>query len=302
MLVLNQTPTADTYPLDNAAGAHLGPSNFATGLIFNCYNATVTMQLLYLDLQSSQGIRLSPEFDFSPGGQVWPKAIGFKARSKVAGVPAALLAQVYEVADGPLPASPAPISATLSPSGTIGTGVVAPIVALASFPPATPADGQVVALELPSTFDPIGGKTIRWLATYNAGTAMWDVAGVPLYAEVQAQEANALGGYGDLATVGPVITPPRPGDYIPSVGMFVNSINGVGSFMAYQGAGIGAAADADAAESLWNPGGGSGGGGIVRAREKTGLLATALTAKYKGAGGGTTAGSRWIELAPVRIS
>jgi hypothetical protein len=189
--------------------------------------------------------------------------------------------------------------ANLSAAFTSGS-----LVVLASFPPAGPIDGQQAILELPSTYDPVGGKKIRWAFAFNSGDAVWDFIGGPaLYAEVQTSEGTASTVYAALTTAGPSIVLPRPGDYTVVHGAAMSaSANGLVGYMSYD---IGAtgAVDADAASA------GVGSATAVtiaaaRAREKAGLTAVTLTAKYKGANqpGTATFASRWLKVTPVRIT
>ena len=181
---------------------------------------------------------------------------------------------------------------------------------LASFPPAGPVDGDLCVLELPATFDPLGGKKLRWMLSYNAGDAVWDaITGAGLYAEVLTLETSSSTVYGDLTTVGPSITLPRPGDYEVTVGAsmdIVQNVAGCTGLMAYQGAGIAAASDNDAAISgqanaVVNryPGGAS-----VRTREKVGLTtASALVAKYRIiTGNSVDFQSRFMVVRPLRLT
>jgi len=175
-----------------------------------------------------------------------------------------------------------PTTTIVQPSGVVvvGGGTSLDVIQLASFPPASPKDGDSHWLQLPSSYDPVGGKPIRWLVTYDAANALWHVTGAPLYAEVQTNEvAVNAGAYTDLATVGPAVSIPRGCDAQIEVG-FTGNMTGSGGAntgnMAYSGCGI-VAADADSA-FLGNAPQAS----VTHTREKLALTAGTLTAKYKG--------------------
>jgi microcystin-dependent protein len=139
---LQQTPTTDAFPTQGQ-GCSLGPSNFATGLAIEVFNASIDLVLLYWrDAERpSEGISESVPFQFPTAGQIYPGCVGFRARSHTAGSPAAVLAQLYEKADGPLPGAPVPITQTITPTGQIVN-------------PASVQSGTVVAFAGPAA--PIG--------------------------------------------------------------------------------------------------------------------------------------------------
>jgi len=127
---------------------------------------------------------------------------------------------------------------------TIAAAGAIDVVSLASFPPASPTDGQTIWLELPSTYDQKTSQVIRWLCTYNAAGAYWDVSGPPIvaYAATSNQIANNTT-YVDI-TNGPSITVPRPGKYYLYLSFtysFSTNVNGV----AYMSAALGATAASD---------------------------------------------------------
>jgi hypothetical protein len=174
------------------------------------------------------------------------------------------------------------------------------VIDLANWPPASPSDGQQAILRLPSSYDPVGGKKLCWTFCYDSAAAMWDfMGGPPLYAEVQTAEASASGSYVALTTPGPSVSLPRAGDYQIEPG-FTGSggVAGQTSFMSYDIAGTGAV-DADCATAD----AGTTGSAVLRPREKTGLTAVTITAKYRTTGGVTaTFKNRWLRILPVRIS
>ena len=90
------------------------------------------------------------------------------------------------------------------------------VVPLASWPPGSPADQQMAILELASTYDPIGGKKLRWMFSYDSASSEWIfLGGPPLVAKVDTSELVPNSAtYVDGATVGPSLTLPCGGDYI----------------------------------------------------------------------------------------
>lgn len=77
--------------------------------------------------------------------------------------------------------------------------------------PNTPSDGQDFYYSLPD-----GGQ---WHFRFNERTGLWDFAGgPPIIDEVGTDENRSSASYGDLATVGPVITIPFSGDYVVEFG------------------------------------------------------------------------------------
>jgi hypothetical protein len=197
------------------------------------------------------------------------------------------------------PSTPIETSQLSTLGGQAGS-VIVPTVALGSFPPSSPQDGQLVSLILPSTYDPVGGRTIRWLCEYDATLAMWHVKGPALYAEVQTVElAPNSGSYGDAATVGPAVTLPRPGDWISEHGFLAQDLS-TPVLMSYQIGGIGAL-DADAIQASTGNAQ-TNNTNKARIREKVNLTAVTVTAKYKCAGGVGNIGNRYLAMRPLRIT
>lgn len=133
----------------------------------------------------------------------------------------------------------------------------------------------------------------------------------PLYAEVQTAEVlSSFINYADLATVGPTVVLPRPGDYIFDVGGACTRqpANYLGApQMAYAGGPV-SAADADAAGIVYIGGTGGNQNGAAssgpRRREKTGLTASSMVAKYvlRNGNDNTTIANRWLTATPLRIT
>lgn len=224
----------------------------------------------------------------SPGvGAIEAGAIG--VRFKTAGTGTAVASARIAPPTQPI------LTLTASTASTTAMNIVP--TSLASWPPSSPADGDLQVLELPASYDPIGGKKLRWLCQYNAGDAIWDVLdGAPLYAEVATKEADGSAAYGDLATVGPQLTLPRPGDYQIEAGWGNDGNGGGENYMAYA-IGSTAAADADATIGIAGTS-----FSVTRRRYKTGLSNVTVTAKYRNAASNGFFQSRWLSIDPVRIS
>lgn len=176
-----QQPTADTYPSPQGSGPSLGPDLMATGLILSVYNVTADVKLILRDEGSPQGYQYGDEFAMSPNAQVFPKAIGFAAKSHVPGTPALIQATLWSAVDGPLPSSPVPITATLSPSG-----IVTPPVANVNFQ----HNDVFVAAE--PTIDFEDGNGTRWTLTDDGANTRVKVAQMTAGSELAASQATAL--------------------------------------------------------------------------------------------------------------
>lgn len=249
-----------------------------------------------------------PVFDQSeqaiqPGPITFQGVYGIRFRNFTPGKVAVVQANAYFVGEA-VPEGNLPSNVVFTTAGQTGGGLTSNVAPtpLASFPPAAPNDGDICVLELPSAYDPVGGKKIRWILQYNASDLVWDfLGGPPLYAEVQTQENDANAAYGDLATIGPVQTIPRAGDYIISVGHGLSNNTGNIGFMAYSGAGISASdADAAATENVTLTAEIS----AVRERMKTSLnpAGSSVTAKYRFGNNSVFHQHRWMRITPVRIT
>jgi hypothetical protein len=166
-------------------------------------------------------------------------------------------------------------------------------------PPASPQDGdlwQCVA-------DAAAG--VNWLFRYNAGSASaykWEyIGGVPIRAFQGANDNTNSTTYTALATPGPSVAIPRPGDYDIMLAFGYNNMTAGTAVMSYD---IGAvpASDSDCLAVGWA---GANAGismpfyGINR---KLGLTAVTLTAKYKVGAGSTYFSGRTMHVTPVRVS
>jgi hypothetical protein len=243
------------------------------------------------------------EFVINPEDNGAEQCQGIRVKDAVAGQHATVVLQTISPGD-PIPTGGVQLAGNLAANGAFtGGGAGLDVIALASFPPASPTDGDTHWLELPSSYDPVGGKKLRWLVTYDSANAVWLATGPALYAEVQTSEATpGAGAYGDMATVGPSIALPRAGDWIIEVG-YENEANIAGATTLAMSYAIGATAavDADAAMLGWS-GTTQAPGGTAKAREKTGIAAVTLTAKYKINAGVTNLGKRYMLATPLRIT
>lgn len=124
--------TADAFPpVPGSSGygggvSALGPSMQGLGVLLSVYNQLIDLQLLMRDPAGGGAIGYKPGqtiYGIAPGGYAFPGAIGFAARSHVSGSPALMIAQVWDLQDGPLPQTPlSPNTATLTQSGGISIG------------------------------------------------------------------------------------------------------------------------------------------------------------------------------------
>lgn len=90
--------------------AGLGPSYFSTGVLLNVQQAPIDLQLIIRDAGSPGAAWAYGEVqsNIPPSSLVYPKALGFRARSHIAATPATITGQVWESMDGPLPLAPYP--------------------------------------------------------------------------------------------------------------------------------------------------------------------------------------------------
>lgn len=297
MLTLDNLATLDTYDKTLT----LGPVPTAQLIKYVVANAAVIAQVAPQNPAGTEQ-EWGPEILVTPETNTVTLAQGIRFRSAVPGVPARIVAQLYQP-DDPRFAGGTPFTPTLTPSGSLSNQVQIPTVALAAFPPANPTDQQAIYLALPASYDPIGGKAIRWLCVYDSALAMWHVTGAPLYGEVTTSETTTSAAYTDLATVGPSVVLPRPGDYMIAVGLDEWN-NNPGSIcqMDYAGGGI-VAGNGGPVANIQTPT-----AAVVqsmnqsREREKAALTAGTLTAKYMTGGGTGRYEFRYLKVTPMRIT
>jgi hypothetical protein len=165
----------------------------------------------------------------------------------------------------------------------------------------TPTLGRTV-------FYNVGSGIVWHLVCYDPNaTYPWAfVGGPPLSALVAASEQRTATGYGDLATVGPSITLPLPGDYDVKIGARIHSSTAnKENWMSYQ-IGATAASDTDALDTHSGPSGTFSHTSFhsYREKRKTGLSAVTLTCKYKiqDSGDGAWWTERSISATPVRVA
>lgn len=202
---INNVSAQDEY----AAALTLGPTFTAKSAIITVANNPALMQFAIGRIGDWRWTDEREFFSIPQSFRVG-NIVGIRFRNAVAGDPAQILCTLYGDAD-PVFEAGTPFTATLSATGSISSNVIVPTVALASFPPANPSDGQTVLLALPSSYDPIGGKTTRWLCSYDASLAMWHVTGAPLAMHNSGPltpDATDAWAYPDA------IPAPRPGDYL----------------------------------------------------------------------------------------
>lgn len=254
-----------------------------------------------------------PQFDqaeqaIQPGPITFTNVYGIRFRNFTAGKVAVIQANAYFVGEA-VPEGNIPSSVVFTTGGSTGGGLTSNVAPtpLASFPPASPADGDICVLELPATYDPVGGKKMRWILQYNAADAVWDFLGGPdLYAVIVTQEASASTVYVDLATVGPSITLPRPGDYDITAEFDVWNSGGTINGAYNMGYAIGGSAPSDATAAKGNGGNTNNGpvSGMKRARNLGLVITNVITAKYRLVNGNGTGeySNRALIATPVRIT
>jgi hypothetical protein len=171
--------------------------------------------------------------------------------------------------------------------------------------PVAPQDGDEVYYLADST----NGIVWHFRFRTNAPSVYrWEAVGnqVPLFALVpNSEQRTGATGYGDLATVGPSITLPLPGDYDVKIGARPHSgTPNKENWMSYDIGSTGAV-DADALDTHTGPSGTFSHTSIhgYREKRKLGLGAVTLTCKYKVQ---DPADSGWwtersISAAPIRV-
>jgi hypothetical protein len=169
--------------------------------------------------------------------------------------------------------------------------------ALSATPPATPFEGQLWALP--------GANGLVWMFRYNAGSASahkWEfIGGSPIRAELQATVNTASGTYVDLG--GPSVVVPRAGDYVIAFGAILS--NGAAASYMIMAPKLGAAA-VDGLDQISVYGAAAGGvaANVTRRLTKTLAASATVLAMYAvtPAGVNGSAGARWIEAIPIRVS
>lgn len=191
-----------------------------------------------------------------------------------------------------------------------GPSLKIPVVALASWPPADPYDGQTVVLELPTTYNYLDPThKLRWQLQYNAAEGVWDyIGGQRLENQVLSQSASgSTTSYTDAGTLNCAITIPVHGDYYCQVGakVLTNSDTNSGVALVSYDVGAVAALDNDAYIAYTAIGAGNSWfyQGTGPERLKTNIAAAAvIKAKARGT---VNAGTLWanptLYVRPYRI-
>jgi hypothetical protein len=293
VLALANVPTSDGY----TTTATLGPLPTAQQLVYVVANASAFMQLAPLSASGTQEDWL-PEILVPPTSNVIARVSGARWRSAVPGSPAQIVAQLIQP-DDPAPGAGTPFTSTLATSGAVGSGVQIPEVTLAQWPPATPTEQQAVVLILPASFDPVGGKPVRWLCHYDLANNVWHVVGgPPLYVESAPGAIVLALAY---ANFGPSLVLPRNGDYQIEIGWLGAAALNVWAVASYSVNG-GAALDNDSAAGVtFN--------NIniteerTSVREKAGLVAANNVIMQMRSNGGNniTINRAWLRATPIRI-
>lgn len=181
---------------------------------------------------------------------------------------------------------------SVAPVGPVAAGSPPPLVS------SLPGAGAVPdGFEVYFVADPANG--VLWHLRYGAAAKWFVLGGPPLYAEVLTTGSKSTGTFDALASAGPSIALPLPGDYDVTVGAHCNTAGANYGQMSYD---IGATAAVAADGPEWSD--------VTtdyqwaeRTRRKTGLTAVTLTAKYAARGNGTTDiwKDRVMRVMPVRI-
>jgi hypothetical protein len=168
--------------------------------------------------------------------------------------------------------------------------------------PASPANGQETIF-VDSTTNP----SYQWRFRYNATSTSaykWEfIGGSPVSSSVDALESTTSTTYVAIATPGPSITLPRPGDYLISLGVDVSAAPSDIARISYD---IGAIAANDNDSITFNNASTAVMGSTVycsRLMSRTGFTAVALVMKYKSLNGGNSQfRRRSMSVWPIRVS
>lgn len=163
--------------------------------------------------------------------------------------------------------------------------------------PVSPQDGEEVRLVVD---DGVGGVfwNLRYRANEPDATRRWKfLGGSALFSEVTTLEGTASTSYTELATSGPGIRIPLPGDYDISIGcMAFPGAAGI-AYMSYQ-VDATAASDDDACRLHVTATQGS----ITRTRRKTELPGPVdIVARFRTTAGTSQWQERWMSITPIRV-
>lgn len=285
---------ADTFPTTDVAGAAIIRDVFrGDGGSFSIAGQSVSYKLQFGNLGEDSW---TDEQALGVGGGVIPSgATGVAFRNLVAGQIAAVSAFIVPRGQPKL---------SLAFAG-VAPGVATNITAttLANFPPANAKDGDICILVLPASFDPIGGKSIRWILQFDNTNSVWTfLGGPPLYNEqVTAENLTGNGAYQAPVNVCS-LTMPRPGLYeVENAGGITASNTSFAYTISYTNGGT-APADADGIGNLSLNGVSVTNG--VRVKEKTVANANdVLAQRAKGTGAGAySIFSRYMRATPVTLT
>lgn len=124
-----QITTADAFPgwpstlqpAGTVTGAVLGPTQMGKAVLFGVFNNLIDVQVAYRDPDSPgwawhAGNVISALW---PGSYTFPEGVGVRFRSHTAGVSTAavVIAEVWEIPDGPVPVMPIGPNGAMVPSG-----------------------------------------------------------------------------------------------------------------------------------------------------------------------------------------
>lgn len=289
-LVIPQTTLTDTFQVFPLAANIIGGNIQITGnpaeveVIGGYVGQTRSIEPQVLTI-GSYNLGRSP--NGSPLG-------GFRARNASTGLGAVLAGYFWTEAD------PVLSFIGLASSQAVGA-VLIPKLVVASFPPASPTDDQVVVLT-----DSLSAPTYAWLMQYFASkaTRKWVcIGGDPAVVAVTTAEGTASAAYTDLATAGPSFTIPVLGDYFITVeSQLDSSAAGPISHMSYAVGGVGAT-DTDGANQS-NRTTLAGAESATSTQLKTGIAAsTSIVSKYRAENGGTsTFRQRRLRILPQSLT
>ena len=302
-----QQPTTDVYPSDPPVAPNLctlGPTQQGVGVLINSFNNLIDLELFYRDGGAPRGIRKTFISGLAPVAQVFPAAIGFRAKTHNPGAFAEVIAQVWETVDGPLPQSPLINLASLSGSGTIIPPVTSTIERV-SVLPSGPVDSQVVSYIVDPT--QVTWPGIEWLLMYNLSTGYWDViGGSALEQEVDTRSTSNNAAYVTPNNGAPSITIPLLGDYYLEYGaqLFISTATANGEIN--YSPSIGGAGALGADDVAFYTGATAPNNSLVtgsRKRKKTALPSgTVILMQWSVAGGNVQSlQDQWLSVTPIRV-
>jgi len=166
--------------------------------------------------------------------------------------------------------------------------------------PTSPTDGESFYYIASATDGIVWHLRYRSAAT---GSFKWEYVGGPaLSDEITGEQTTSSTTYTDLATAGPAISLPLPGDYLVTIAGRINNTSANQSAQMSYAIGATTASDDDDINVLSS---GATTGFIAynfRERRKNSLSAVTLTMKYRSSGGGLCGFTdRFIRALPIRV-